>query len=99
MPTYIATQQCYRDGLLFEVGDALVAISDPGPPFVLASVYEPPVAKPVAVERDPAFVLSSTEIDDRRTRQPGPDRKTRDKPIGASSPTRLEGRSPHERRY
>lgn len=99
MPQYRATEETFRGGVLYRVGDALVADADPGWPFVLASVYEPPVAKPVAAERDPAFVLSSTEIDDRRTRQPGPDRKTRDKPIGASSPTRLEGRSPREPRY
>lgn len=84
MPTYIATQQCYRDGLLFEVGDALVAISDPGPPFVAASAYADDGATTVEpIATDPGFVI----------------RGEGGKLIRPAVATRLVGRSPHEGKY
>lgn len=49
MPTYTATRQCFRDGLLIEVGQSIVAEADPGAPFVLASSYEAADPTPVAV--------------------------------------------------
>lgn len=98
MPSYIATAQVFSDRL-YEVGDRADFASDPGAPWVLAHLYKPVVERALPVERDSAFVSSSLEVDDRRTRQPGPDRRTHDTHVEHSTPSRLEGRSPHERRY
>jgi len=100
MAAYIALRQTFVGGRLVQVGDTVEF--DTAPPtdvFVLASSYKPAVERPVSVARDPRFVHSSLEVDERGTRQPSPSRRTHDIPVERVTPTRLEDRSPNERRY
>ena len=94
---YIATEPVFRGGLVYEVGDSLESDTDPGSPFVLASLYKPAIERPVSVARDPRFMSSSLECDP--AVQPSPSRRTHDAPVEHSTPTRLDGRSPREWRY
>lgn len=100
MATYIALRQTFVGGRLVQVGDAVeFATTPPADVFVLASSNKPTVERPVSVARDPRFVHSSLEVDERGTRQPSPSRRTHDIPVERVTPTTLDGRSPRESRY
>lgn len=60
MPQYRATEETFRGGVLYRVGDVLVASSDPGSPFVIASAYDDRGATRAESVEAPGFVL---EID------------------------------------
>lgn len=83
MPQYRATEETFRGGVLYRVGDVLVADADPGSPFVAASAYADEGATTVEpIATDPGFVI----------------RGEGGKLIRPAVATRLVGRSPHELR-
>jgi len=84
MPQYRATEETFRGGVLYRVGDVLVAASDPGAPFVLASSFSDEGATRVErVATDPGFVV----------------RGENGELVAQAVATRLLGRSLHERKY
>lgn len=84
MPQYRATEETFRGGVLYRVGDVLVAASDPGEPFVPAESYTDEGATTVErIATDPGFVI----------------RGEGGKLIRPAVATRLVGRSRHEGKY
>jgi hypothetical protein len=83
MPQYRATEETFRDGVLYRIGDVLIADADPGEPFVLAAAYADSGATTVEpVATDPGFVV----------------RGENGELVAQAVATRLLGRSLHELR-
>lgn len=57
MPQYRNTAPVFRNGVLHEIGSTLVAQSDPGAPWVLASAYDDSGGSRVERVEAPGFVL------------------------------------------
>lgn len=99
MPIYVAVTSCFHAGRNFEPGDRIVADSLPSEHFVQATAYKPYEAKLKHDEHDQSFVRNGADIDQRRTRQPGPGRKTHDTPSGRAESSRLANVNPRGWRF
>ncbi len=99
MPIYVAVTSCFHAGRNYEPGDRIVASELPSDHFVLSSAYKPYEPTLKHDEHDQSFVRSSTEIDQRGTKQPGPDRKTHDTPSGRAESSRLANVNPRGWRF
>lgn len=91
---YVYTRDCFVGDEFRPIGTVVDALVQPEHTVPAAS-YKPFAPKIEPVPRAPGFALS-IECDMRRTRQPGPDRRTHDRPIGSPTATRLVGVNPHE---